>query len=121
LSLADEGFIRFRAGGADGFDLLAAEAVIKAREQHPHLQLEILLPYPEFGKNKPHRAEILKQADEVKVISPQYHPNCFRLRNEALLEGAHLLLFYNHQNSGGTVQTASMADKLGIPLRPLEL
>ncbi len=121
LSLAEEGFVRFRAGGADGFDQLAAEAVIKARQQHPHLQLEILLPYPEFGKSKPHRAEILDLADEVKVISPQYHPNCFRLRNEALLEGAHLLLFYNHQNSGGTVQTASMADKLGIPLCPLEL
>lgn len=39
------GVTEFFVGGYGGFDCLAAGAVIRAKRSHPHITLELLLPY----------------------------------------------------------------------------
>lgn len=39
------GVTEFFVGGYGGFDRLAAGAVIRAKRSHPHITLELLLPY----------------------------------------------------------------------------
>lgn len=39
------GVTEFFVGGYGGFDRLAAGAVIRAKRSHPHIALELLLPY----------------------------------------------------------------------------
>ncbi len=44
LTLVQKGVCRFRAGGAGGFDSLAAETVIALRETYPQMELILMLP-----------------------------------------------------------------------------
>ena len=44
-NLVSEGFTRFIAGGALGFDTLAAQTVLEIRETHPHISLAIAIPH----------------------------------------------------------------------------
>ncbi|MBO5842697.1 MAG: DUF1273 family protein, partial [Clostridia bacterium] len=41
---AEAGAVCFRAGGAIGFDTLAALCVIEQKKQYPHIRLELILP-----------------------------------------------------------------------------
>ena len=55
LQFCIENYIRdggryFACGGAFGFDLLAAEEVLKATQKYPQVQMILLLPYPGFTK-----------------------------------------------------------------------
>lgn len=42
--LIRNGAINFYAGGATGFDTLAADAVIMLRQKYPHVKLHLVLP-----------------------------------------------------------------------------
>ncbi len=44
--LAAGGVRFFGAGGAEGFDTLAAQAVLRARARRPELRLILVLPFP---------------------------------------------------------------------------
>lgn len=44
-ALMTRGVTEFFVGGYGGFDCLAAGAVIRAKRSHPHITLELLLPY----------------------------------------------------------------------------
>lgn len=44
-ALTTRGVTEFFVGGYGGFDCLAAGAVIRAKRSHPHITLELLLPY----------------------------------------------------------------------------
>ena len=43
--LIQEGYCYFGAGGARGFDALAARTVLKVKEQHPQVHLILVLPF----------------------------------------------------------------------------
>lgn len=45
--LIQRGFQYFGAGGALGFDTLAAEAVLRLKEQYPDIRLILVLPCPD--------------------------------------------------------------------------
>ena len=49
--LIAQGACRFRAGGATGFDTVAALCVLELREKHPHINLELILPCHDQTKN----------------------------------------------------------------------
>ena len=49
-ALYDVGFVEFRAGGALGFDTLAAERVLLLRERHPDCRLVLMLPCRDQSK-----------------------------------------------------------------------
>jgi len=119
--LFEEGYTVFRAGGAGGFDTLAALSVLRLKQLHPQIYLELLIPFPNFKTDDPDFEETLSKADRVVPISPCYSPFCMSVRNQALIDGSDLLLLYNYQSKGGSVQTANFAAKANVAIRKLPI
>ena len=93
LHLIEEGVLVFRAGGALGFDTLAAEAVLSLKGRYPGIRLVLLLPCRDQTRGwQPRDAEryrrILSRADRVAYLYDAYVPGCMQARNRALTEGA---------------------------------
>jgi len=68
--LIGKGVIYFGAGGALGFDTLAAEVVLKAKEKHPEVKLILILPCQDQDRlwkteDKMVYADIKGKADKV--------------------------------------------------------
>ena len=120
-ALFDVGFTEFRAGGARGFDALAAERVLAFRETHPSCHLHLYLPCRDHDKgwSANERAsfeEICAKADSVRYVREHYSADCMHARNRALVEGSDLCLAYLTSNRGGTLSTCSYAHKQGVHL-----
>ena len=120
-ALYDVGFVEFRAGGALGFDTLAAERVLALRARHPDCRLVLMLPCRDQSKywskaDKEEYAEILEKADRICYAREHYTPDCMHARNRALVDGSDLCLAYLIENKGGTLYTCSYALKQGVRL-----
>lgn len=117
--LAEEGFTRFYAGGALGFDTLAAQAVLKTREENPCISLHLLLPCPgqerRWHLREKHRYYAIKdQADSFLYLCETYSSNAMFKRNRALINHSDLCVCYLHTEKGGTAFTVRYARKKGI-------
>lgn len=116
LQLIQNGFTEFRAGGALGFDTLAAKTVLRLRDQHPQIRLVLCLPcQTQTVRWTPEEQavyqEILKQADGCVYTSKNYFPGCMQKRNRALVDGSNLLLCYLTKPNSGTAYTVQYAQK----------
>ena len=72
---------RFLAGGARGFDMLAAQEVLWLREERYALELVLVLPCPEQAdrwnaRERQAYREMVQEADEVIYVSEVYTPDC---------------------------------------------
>lgn len=83
VELIERGVVFFGSGGAVGWDLLAAAAVLKLKEDYPHIRLVMVLPCPPEQQSsywndeqKKRYYRILEQADKVRILSPQYTEKC---------------------------------------------
>ena len=111
----------FRAGGALGFDTLAAITVLSLRRKHPEIRLELILPCPTqtrgWSENeKKLYGQILEQADAHRYVSDVYFPGVLQMRNRALVEGADLCIAYLTSSHGGTAFTVRTALAEGLDL-----
>lgn len=119
-SLYARGFRFFYSGGAMGFDLMAAEAVLALRAQLPELRLCMLLPCRNQQKRwtREWRARynaVLCAADTVEFLceSDFVSRETFLRRDNALVErSAVCVAFYNRSRSG-TGHTVRYARALG--------
>ena len=119
LALVERGVTEFRAGGARGFDTLAALRVLALREKDPRVRLVLYLPCrtQSEGWREGERllyADILSRADEVHFVSDQYIAGCMQMRNRALVDGSDACLAYLTRSTGGTKQTFLYALKQGL-------
>lgn len=113
----------FITGGAIGFDVLAAKAIIALRKEYPTIRLVLALPCP-FNEqslkwNAQQKAEgksILEQADDVKILSPHYTDGCMLSRNRFMVDNSTALIYYLRSDHGGTKYTVEYAKKKGIAL-----
>ena len=117
--LIDEGYTRFCAGGALGFDTLAAQTVLALRAQYPQIRLILMLPcrnQHQYWSPKDRAAylDICGKADEVTYTAEQYSSGCMHKRNRALVEASSACICYVTQNSGGTYYTVQQARKGGL-------
>lgn len=116
----EAGATRFRAGGALGFDTMAALAVLSVRQRYPNVKLELMLPCPTQTKgwNEDDRVlyeQIKAQADEVKYVSVGYYSGVLQQRNRCLVEGSDVCVAYLcNSRGGGTAYTAALAIKKGL-------
>ncbi len=116
----------FRAGGALGFDTMAALCVIKMKEIYPDISLELYLPCPE--QTKRWKLEdvrlydhIKKHADKFQYTSPFYFQGVMQKRNRALVDGSDLCIAFLREGAGGgTAYTVSYAQKKGVPVINLQ-
>lgn len=108
----------FYAGGAVGFDTLAAREVLRYRVTHPDVRLVLLLPC--INQNKHWNASdtdayeyILSEANEVVYLSEEYTDGCMQRRNMALAEACDVMIAYVGKPRSGAAQTVRMAERLG--------
>jgi len=110
----------FLAGGAQGFDRMAAEAVLRLKAEFPQVRLILLLPYAGREESPALRA-LVAQADAVEVVSPFYHGGCMHQRDRKLVDRSHACIAYCTQTTGGTVYTVNYALDAGIPVTNLAI
>ncbi|MBE7022075.1 MAG: DUF1273 domain-containing protein [Ruminococcaceae bacterium] len=120
-SLVLAGYSYFGSGGALGFDLLAARAVLKAKKAHPHLRLFMALPCRSQDKfwspeQKRNYSEVLCASDEIIYTAEGYFRGCMQKRNRYLVNRASCLVAYLNRKTGGTKYTVDYAQKAGVPV-----
>ena len=121
---ARKGVKAFMAGGALGFDTMAAQAVLWAREkQFPHLKLILALPCREQNarwsqKNSEIYYKILEQADQVIYVSEHYTHSCMFQRNRYMVDHSGYCMCYLQPGkaNGGTAYTVKYAQQQGVPV-----
>ncbi|MBR3963917.1 MAG: DUF1273 family protein [Clostridia bacterium] len=105
----------FIAGGAVGFDTMAAECVLRLKREYPKIRLELILPCPDQDKRwrSDERAlyrEILERADAHSYVTPYYYGGCMHERNRRMVDASELCLAYCRKGaSGGTAYTVDYA------------
>ena len=113
----------FYAGGAAGFDTLAAQTVLELKASYPWISLVLLIPCsPEeqtrsFSSNMQDTYfDIMQSADKVEYISPHYVEGCMKERNQRLIDYADICVccYDERRSATGTGQTVRMAYKKGI-------
>lgn len=120
--LIDSGYTDFLAGGALGFDTLAAQAVLELRAVYPHIRLILVLPClsQADGWSEENRREyerIQAQADEVVYTAQQYTRGCMHRRNRYLVEHSDVCLCWLTEPTGGTAYTVRYAAAQGLAVR----
>lgn len=110
--LIQRGVEVFYDGMAQGFDLLAAEALLALKKKYPQVKLIACIPFYGQEKNysekdKSRYAKVLKKADEQVLLSERYYNGCFLTRDRYMADRADVLLAYYTKNTGGTAYTVS--------------
>ena len=120
----NEGFLYFGAGGALGFDTLAAKAVIELRKSHPEIKLILVLPCENQSarwneSDKQIYRDVIEQADKVIVLQKDYTPDCMHKRNRHLVDNSNACICYLAEPTGGTAYTVAYAKANGMEITNL--
>ena len=112
------GYTDFYNGGALGFDIMAAEAVLEIKKTNPLIRLHIIVPCEnqalKWGKKEIERYEAVKAAaDEVKVLSPHYFRGCMQIRNRYMVDASSICIAFVERSSGGSADTVKYARQKG--------
>lgn len=116
IKLIDQGYIYFGAGGALGFDTMAAQAVIELRTNYPQIKLILVLPCKTQTRGwEQHDIEIYeyikKQCDKFVYTSEEYTNSCMFKRNRHLVDNSSACICYLTNSIGGTAYTVDYARK----------
>lgn len=106
----------FRAGGAKGFDTIAALHVLKFKQKYPHIKLHLILPYKKqaagFTRFEKQLYDfVLQNADTVHYTSEKYYDGVLFARNRELVDGADVCVALLEVLVGVTYQTVNLARK----------
>ncbi len=119
LQLAQEGCRTFYCGMAMGFDLIAAENVLVAKNAFSEpLKLICVLPFDgQDSSFKPYWKlkfdKVLKGADEQIVLSEKYFSGCYQKRNVFMVDNSDFVITWYDGQRGGTENTVRYALKKG--------
>jgi uncharacterized phage-like protein YoqJ len=124
-----QGYDTFYTGMAQGFDIIAAEAVIKCRGEYGspasvakrQISLIAVIPYrgqeESWGKKwKERHDKILRAADKIEVLNETLVTGCFHERNRYLADHATLLISLFSGKQGGTRHTTAYAQEKGLQI-----
>ena len=113
---------RFFAGGALGFDMLAAAVVCRLRDSAlPDISLHLLLPCRDqdarwSARDRERYRRMIELSDSYHYLYEVYSDGVMAARNRALVEAADLCIAYMTTAGSGTGLTVSMAERRGIPV-----
>ena len=120
--LIEQGYTEFRAGGACGFDTLAALQVIAKKKKYGFVRLHLFLPCRNQdkmwgAKAKTLYARVLSLADSTKYCSENYFRGCMHKRDREMADGSDVCVaYFSGKSSGGTAYTVKYVEKKGIPV-----
>ena len=121
--LIEKGSDMFFAGGAAGFDTLAALTVLDLKTLYPWISLVLVLPCSPEEQTRSFTRElrdtyfdILHSADSVEYISDHFTKECMKQRNQRLIDHADICVccYDERRLASGTGQTVRMAEKKRI-------
>lgn len=118
-NLIKKGYLFFGAGGALGFDTIAALTVLKLKEKYPDVRLILVLPCLSQTRGwSSHDVEIYEdiksRADKVVYTSEEYTRGCMHKRNRHLVDNSSACIAYLTDSKGGTAYTVDYAKKHGL-------
>ena len=116
--LYDEGVRIFRVGMAEGFDLLAARAVLDLQSKYSDVQLIAAVPFRGHGRSfsaivQRDYEHILRAANRVEVLAEEYSRECFLRRDDYMVERSATVVAWFDGRAGGTAYTVARARSLG--------
>ncbi len=119
--LIENGYRYFGAGGAVGFDTVAAQEVLSLKEIYPQIKLILVLPCREQDKfwnenDRKSYEKIRKQADKTVYTSKAYEKGCMQKRNRHLIDHSSICISYLTASSGGTFYTVRYARQRGLKI-----
>ena len=119
FQLYREGYRTFIAGGALGFDTIAAEVVLALKGRLTEIALVLVLPCENqadrWREDDRARYEAIKErADAVICLSPAYYDGCMQARNRRMVEMSGTCIAYMTRPYSGAGQTVRMATNAGL-------
>lgn len=119
ISLIEHGYRYFGAGGALGFDTLAAQTVLRLRPCYPQIRLILVLPCPNQTRGWPQSSinlyeDIKRRADKVTYTSEYYFHGCMQKRSRHLVDYSSVCVAYLTKPTGGTAYTVDYARRMGL-------
>jgi len=119
VRLIKQGVCYLGAGGALGFDTMAALTVLDLKKEYPHIRLIMVLPCRNQtkgwnGYDVKVYDHILQKADKVVYLAEQYDMDCIRRRNEHLVDHSEYCICYFTGKKGGTAYTVGYAINKGL-------
>ncbi|MCI5604175.1 MAG: DUF1273 domain-containing protein [Clostridia bacterium] len=117
--IENKGVENFIAGGALGFDTIAAEAVIILKEKYPFIKLYLYLPCYDQSKlwkpeDKYRWRIIMTKVDDYEYITEDvYTKGCMQKRNYKMADDALYCISYCVISRSGTGMTMNYAGERG--------
>ena len=116
-NLIKDGVTDFYNGMAKGFDLAAANVVLRLKKKYPQIRLIACIPC--YGqekyfceKDKKTYLSTLKKTDEKMVLAPAYYRGCMQVRDRYMVERADIMIAYCKKREGGAAYTVKIFKKL---------
>jgi len=114
----DAGCNRFYSGMAMGFDIVAAEAVIEAKNHH-NVELIAIIPFSgqesKWSKEwKTRHDAVLQACDDAITLNKDYITGCYHERNRYLVDNSQRLICFYSGKPGGTRHTHDYAEEKGL-------
>ena len=108
----------FYNGMAEGFDLIAARAVLDLQSKYSDVQLIAVVPFRGHGRSfsavvRRDYEHILRAANRVEVLAEEYSRECFLRRDDYMVERAATVVAWFDGRAGGTAYTVARARALG--------
>ena len=126
--VTEQGITDFYAGGAVGFDTVAAKCVLRLRDALKgkyKVQLHLVLPCSNEEQTRSWTSEqkyefrvILQRADSVEYTAQKHDEKCMGRRNARLVEHATAacVCYYDVNHKSGTAQTVNLAKQKGLKI-----
>ena len=100
----------------DGFDIIAAEAVLYYRGKVPNIKLICAVPFENqevtYSDDWKNRYDfVLQCCNEVVILSKNYHKGCYQNRNKFMVDNSDYIVTWYDGQKGGTRNTLSYAEK----------
>ena len=119
IALIEQGHCYFGAGGALGFDTLAAQMVLRLRERYPQIRLILVLPCRNQTRGWPQDSidiyeDIKRHADKVIYSAENYFRGCMQKRNRHLVDSSSVCICYLTTPTGGTAYTLNYARRMAL-------
>lgn len=105
--LIADGAEHFYLGGYGAFDMLCADVLRQLKKEHRHIQLSLILPYPDTRR-------VTTGYDELIYPPLENVPRRFAIvrRNEWMVRSADVVVAYVMYDWGGAAKTLARARKL---------
>ena len=113
-----QGYKHMISGGAQGMDIMAAEAVLDLQKIYPEVTLEMAIPYEGQAEKwdedyKARWQKCVDAADMITVLSHEYTKSCLFARNRYMVQQADIMLACYDGQEGGTRKTLDYARSYG--------